>query len=682
MLCFKQKILIKNLLPIIFIIIGLFQSFRQAFSVWYADPDTAALVLTARGMLDGGLAFLKSFNFPVDNWLFTLIIPDSVVIALLGDSPTILLGTGIVFFWMAALMTGLIVAKIAGWPRGLWAIAFALFATQPALGSAGYLTASVAHHISMVWGMFGIFLLLFWITKKSYIALTASMLILSITAFSDPWSLVTFCLPLLCASGIVFWQDFKKFSSIKPSLLLWGGVAFSAFCALFLSKTHFLGTLPLMDWNGAQESHLKFAPDKLLECFLFLPYLLNFIPWFFHTPDFLPSAYDYTSLCRPPLAICILDGLLYAFILFVFIRGYFKGRKIFSNAENFILIFNLFSLLGILAACVFFRLIDEYSDMRYLVNIFYIFIITLCILPKKIYPISLRPVVVALVPLWFFSGFVSNINIWKTQRIPLSVYNPDALTEFLQKEGISQVYGDYWHTNVLGIRWFSHEKIKAGSLNYYKNSGFFPHIWNDPKWDENISGKWAYIAHNHQGSDCLPFQSCADAFIATYGAPKEIKHSTENDLLIYENTPLNIQKLKSLEDLPFRLFRSEKGLQAKKIANKGWGSVNNNLLKSRNNLPGFTFSLPIPHPENLRMTFVISSSSRYRSRKAGFIYEGKMIKEINFHPHSASYTFPLLVPKTQREFSIAFDLKRTSLFDPAIELESIFLETESTNAKG
>ncbi|PHI96793.1 hypothetical protein BG621_03440 [Parasaccharibacter apium] len=60
----------KKIIPIFLIIYGMIASYREAFSLWRVDADTAVFPAMIRYFWEGGWDAIKTFHFPIDNWFF------------------------------------------------------------------------------------------------------------------------------------------------------------------------------------------------------------------------------------------------------------------------------------------------------------------------------------------------------------------------------------------------------------------------------------------------------------------------------------------------------------------------------------------------------------------------------------------------------------------------------------
>lgn len=520
-------------IPCILIIVGIFTSYKQRFSLWYIDTDMAAIPTFYLDFLKEGFSLLKYYFFPIDNWIFSILLPDSVLFYFFGCSPKVLLWSGIIFFWLTAFSLGLLVKYISNLHKATWAVALILSAPQIALGRGGYLTYPIAHQTSMFWSFLILLGYFIWINKKSYFSIFITTTLLLLLSFSDPWVLPVISLPLILSSICMILFEYKNKVLNKEKLKSWLGIIISLIISITLSKSKFFGLLNIKCEGSAFYTKIHFSFKSLWIFFLSLPYYFNIIP-FFHSKSFAPyRGFDLlveTDMINIVPAF-INNTFLFA-VIFIIIVNFIKNTR--DERKMLIGFFSLFSILGILAVTFIFKLMRDSFAPHYIVNVFYIIIMSVVFSSWRKMSSKRRFIIISFFSLWISSSILGNISVWSQDITPVRTKSIDILNQ-LQKYHIDYAYGDYWLLNTNTLNWLAHDQIHIASLTYNEDyHGFLSHMWNNPLSYTIPKGKrWALVLTG-QENNCKPFPSCVDAAQNEFGQANSILNANGNLYLIYD----------------------------------------------------------------------------------------------------------------------------------------------------
>ena len=195
------------LAPLLLFAFGAYVSLRYSLGLWHADPDVSVPFNLWQGASRHGVAFLKTWTYSPDNWLFSLLPLDAALLTLSPNHPTIIVLSGWAIFLASAALTGALLAQMSGRLVGLWLAAALSFANYQALGAAGFLSYPITHNISMLWGLAALWLCAVGLRAPGRavagLALVAGCLCLLLNGLSDPWAAVAVTLPVALTGGAV-----------------------------------------------------------------------------------------------------------------------------------------------------------------------------------------------------------------------------------------------------------------------------------------------------------------------------------------------------------------------------------------------------------------------------------------------------------------------------------------------
>lgn len=151
---------IATLLLVPLVLVGLWISLHYTYANWWTSPDNIVSVtfwrqigphgLPAAGQWRAALGHwwhgLEHWGYTTDNWLLSLIAVDSLLYALFGATPLLVIGTGWLIFLGGCAISFLIARRVCGTLPAALVGTVLLFANRSASGTVGYLTCPVSHN--------------------------------------------------------------------------------------------------------------------------------------------------------------------------------------------------------------------------------------------------------------------------------------------------------------------------------------------------------------------------------------------------------------------------------------------------------------------------------------------------------------------------------------------------------
>ncbi len=132
-----------------------------------------------------------------DNWLFSLILPEFPVFALMRPSLLLLVMSGWFIFLGCVAMTLAVARRVAGRWAAVGLAPVLLLSNQAALGNVGSYSQPVSHNISVFWGLVATYAGMQWLARRCKAGLLLAVAALFVAAVSDPWTNAAFSLPIV-----------------------------------------------------------------------------------------------------------------------------------------------------------------------------------------------------------------------------------------------------------------------------------------------------------------------------------------------------------------------------------------------------------------------------------------------------------------------------------------------------
>lgn len=510
----------------VLILLGLFQSVEIVFHFWGADSDVADPVLLSAGLVHHGWHFVTAWRYTQDNWLLSLMPLDFALFSVFGDRPVVVVLTGLMFFYVMVLLTGVMVGRMRGVRAGGFTVAVLLFAGQPTLGNEGFLAYAVSHGVSIVWGMFGLLFAALWISRRRGGFLVAAGLCLFVGALSDPWDDAAFLAPMTVAGAVLGWVGEPGERRLLAAIAGMGVVV----AVLVLTKgLGLLGFLP-----GASHQFASFA--QMVQNFLMaMRYVSVFL-------NLLPGSFPLAST-TPPVASIIVDNGVFAVIVLVCAVRLAQRYRAVSLERRFVAVTALGSIGLMIAALVVTGFQQGMVTARYLSNLFVAVPLLMAASPGGVARFSLagRGGVLVLGGLFIGSGMISGRMIPLMWPPRVTHNGIGQMAAFLERHDVTFGYGPYWRTEANAMGWVTHNAVTIRPMVFDPGtSRFIPKAvqtaahWYRPAAVRRAPRRMAFIVANVAHA-CGAVRSCAAVAAAQFGAPVEILPYRAVTVLIYDH---------------------------------------------------------------------------------------------------------------------------------------------------
>jgi len=475
---------------------GCLNALSDTFRIWSLNGDTISPFIVADGLTQYGPRFLAHWGFTQDNWLLSLVPMDGLLEKALGTSPTLVIGIGYAIFLANTLLLTLLSRLVLG-PRG-WLLAplFCLI-TPDAAGNTGFLTHSVTHTITFLWGLLGLLCATRALTKGPRalpLSLSGTAITLTIATLSDPWGQVAFILPMLAATLPCLATKTiprRHTLSLATTLLAIFILCHTRFFGLlwWLPKTAFaFGTLPSA-W-----AHLHTLTHAELTLF---------------SLDTLPKPLSF-------LGPILLLTLIAAATIGTITHTLLKRRNLTSRD-----VLRLSLTLSLLATQTLY-IIGQFSTDpnigRFVINVFPFSLITALALRTQ----ARIPVILATLL----------ITLAKTDGISLTfptltprIDGPANLAETLETHNLTYGFGPYWGANPEGLTWSTHHRLTMLPVTFDPTTGQISRrtaqtsdLWYAPT---TPRPKTFFVIIMNDGENCQSIDLCKTGLRNQFGPPDE-----------------------------------------------------------------------------------------------------------------------------------------------------------------
>lgn len=508
------------------ILLGLLQSFDVVFHLWGADSDSADPVNFWHGIHEHGYEFIKQWRYTPDNWLLSLLPFDCLVFSIFGDSPVVVIATGLGIFYILVGLCSTIVARERGAMIGGLTAVILLFSSQAALAD-GFLTHAVSHNISVVWGLLALLFATFWLNRRRLGWLLASSMCLLVGSLSDPWTDAAFLVPMFLASILVSATEKQK--ETRWSFI---AVAFSTMIVGLLAHSKLLGVFAFLPSPPHQFMSLPVMRRNLVYMFRYIAVFFNVIP------GLIVRRGQHASVIALMLD-CGAFFLVTSICIFRLVRLF----ETISPRRRFLALTALFSFGVMAAALVLTGHIVAMVTTRYFANFFVFLPILAAAAPIGTPRAATMDAIGAtlLGILFVVSGMISNKGYWSLSAPQVRLNGIPALAHFLAGHDLTYGYGPYWETEANAFEWVTRGKITIRPVNFDTAAGrFIPKnaqtlpLWYVPDGILNTP-KHMFLIVMADGSTCGTHVACIAAARAQFGKASQILHYESFYILVYNH---------------------------------------------------------------------------------------------------------------------------------------------------
>jgi len=513
--------------------LGLYISLKLTFAVSSLDSDVVQAWEIWNGVHQHGLAWIPSFIFTQDNWLFSLTPIYFLEFWIFGAAPNtcpaIFIFTGWGIFLGSILLISLIAHELNFKKSALLLPLFFLFSGAYVYQS-GYLVYPVCHNISVFWGLLTTWLLICYIRAdtqvRPYIFLI--FFINFINVFSDPWAEAAFSIPMGLIALILFFSSPKKSLERKKALCIIGILLLGEILKYALCLTIFSFLSP---------SDLIIPPAR--EILENLGWALVHIGGFFNFFSFI----FFPLYLSAVLSFFILLSLIFLLVRADLQQAFLKFKPWVQSYKNNIPVFFLMGLAFFSCILISFlyaislhstyHLIHgERATARYLINIFYWVPLVIFILLEKRSQNFLKYFLMLLGALYFISNLSSDWVFIKSPGL-FNFYiqdqkNMGSLISYLKSQNLNYGYGGYFSADADTLTLSTQEKIIMRPIQFDLFSGrpvFRERSWSSYNWyqssDYPAGQKYFFVMIDGENwaLGCVSRALCLQGLIQTYGPP-------------------------------------------------------------------------------------------------------------------------------------------------------------------
>lgn len=507
MLRSHPSLLVKYLLRLLILavlITGLCSSLLVVFYTFPVEADSSDTAMLWLGFHHYGWRFFSSWLYTTDNWLLSLVPIHFLFFWLFGWQPLVVLVTGWGIFIASLFVTGLIAKSQHAAKTAIFLPLILLFAGHLA-HALGYLTYSISHNITNLYGLICLLLTLHWLRKPQWILLIGIFMTGLISGVSDPWMLGAYLYPMLMTSFLFF--IVYRSLPIKRNF-------FWLFVALFLaivgSKSRcfeLLHFLPIYHYQS-EAPHLLQNAIGIIEN---LGRLFNIVPW----PSLL-----ITSLISGSIFIALLIYSALAIFQPTLKKTPLSLQYFFSTV--------FFSIIAILTALLFGHAVAD-KESRFMLNIFYLGPLVIALAFEKNSQLHsskiAKSTMCGITLLFLLSSIISNLNAWKRHSLILQDDKVMQFISFLQQHQLHYGYGPYWGSSANAVTWLSEQKIQIIPVKFSTRTGEImtgsryqtSTYWQLPKTQQPF---FVYVKNDHE--ECVNLKVCTQGIQQQFGVPNNV----------------------------------------------------------------------------------------------------------------------------------------------------------------
>lgn len=501
------------------------------------DPDMVHSVLVWQGIREEGLIWLNDWRFTQDNWLFSLIPFQGLMVQVTGEVLHTLVVSGWLIFFLSAFFSALITRELTG--NLAAAIVFTLLVWVNAYGHIeGFVSYPVSHNITNLFGLCTLWQLLRWIKKPSFLYGLGIFSLQLLAGLSDPWLLPTYTLPMILSLAIVS-IIFKQKKHVNCGAIL--GLLSALLVVFVIVKMGAFGVFPFIP-------AVHFSPGSLSTISVNFLALLGNLGGLFNLIVPLQGQETYWPETRIQHAAFSASILLFLFILSL-------TRLIHKNQSLSSLIFalvSLFSVLGICSAYVISGVLANATSSRFVINVFYIVTMTIVVHAIQAWPSmnlknKLGIIFVAL--LYLVTSMVSIPRFSQLSGYPKGKSAVNELINKLGEHGLNYGYGQYHGSKSNAVTVMTNGRIIVRPITYQVGTGQirFDHPQTSERWftpdDAPKEQKRYFVYLTRKTTECPDFDLCQSTLIRDFGEPAEAIDFDDGVIYVWNRPLINSHSL-------------------------------------------------------------------------------------------------------------------------------------------
>ncbi|MBE1161117.1 hypothetical protein [Dyella acidiphila] len=486
---------------------GLLLTYRSVMATWFVDPDVVNVAMLRDGVARHGWAFLASWIYTTDNWVFSLLPWYWLLYATVGDTPFVLVVSGWVVFLLCAALTAYLVIRLTE-RRWVGAAVFALLVCPNylAIGPAGLLGHPITHNSSMIWCLVGWLLAWRGLRVRRLGWMAGACVAALIVGLSDPWSMAAFILPALLSSLVL------AVSAPRAQRRFFAAASALWLLTALLARTRVLHLLLFLPGYPLQRPDIHTLGQNAAWTLRSLG--MAFAPW--------PSRDLENS-----------SAILVGLVLVIVLLGWaslrlLAGWRALSGERSWMVLSFALSIAGTAAGAVIGPTPAGFSAMHFMINAYF-----------------LVPVIVASSACWSTSlSFARTAMAWGTviaisgvlqmERSLQTIAQGDLslvrtvkpLTELLQREHLTYGYGAYWGAQANAVTWYSRGRVVIRPIRFDPATGQVStqhqqasRYWITPQ-DMPADQHDFFVILGNDGEICPDPAQCEAGVIRQWGPPQ------------------------------------------------------------------------------------------------------------------------------------------------------------------
>ncbi len=527
-------------LPIV--ALGLWVSFHYAMATWSTESDAAGPYVLWHGFLQGGPAFLTTFQYQPDSWLIWPLPLLFAAFATFGDTPAVSFACGWGLFVGCAAVAFLVVRRTAGTVPAAAASCVVLLSNRSSIGESGFLTYPVSHNASLFLGLLALRAATAWMQEAGWPALVLVTGSLAAAGLSDPWTTAALTLPLAAAAT---WLAVRPRQGVaERRAAAWLAVATGA--AAVVSQTKLFGLMGFIISPAYQFASVASWPDRMAWLARLMAMWFNFVPQANAAYAWIPG-------------MPVLSADLALLTVGIGAATWLALRQMRDDPG--------FALLAAtsLASCILtagaFLLLDlpeALSVGRYFMAS-YVFLIMLFAATIgrawAVLPIKARAAAVAYSFLLPVAGLASTPSAWWTThlgvadasirqfdiRVPPFDNGIPRFAAFLLAHGLDHGYGTYWGNEANAVAWVTGGAVVLRPIQFDPVTGaaqaFFTQV--SPDWygaaDERPNEQRTFLAITPGFDGCADRQRCREAAERQFGPAADVLKYDDMVILAWDH---------------------------------------------------------------------------------------------------------------------------------------------------
>lgn len=504
--------------------VGAFIAMRYSLHLWHADPDVAVPVNLWRGVQRHGWSFASTWHHSPDNWLFSLVPLNALLLAISPHDPTLIVLTGWVIFIASVALSGVLMAQVSEGASGWRLAAVVSFANYQALGAAGFLSYPITHNISMLWALGAL-----WLGAKAVeqSVLWRGALLVAATAFcllanavSDPWAGAAIVLPLALAaliSGALAWRELAG----RIALVL--GVV--AGLVLLTAQTHVFGLLSFLP----PSPFIFTSADGVM---------LN-AGWGFRALAAMGGILPHANWDSAP--VIVVNGVVTLAVLaiaMIFSVLLLRRANVATRLVVGVCVVSIGAITGAL-------LVGEWPRGllmgRFFPNVYFFGAILVGFVIARLWrawPATVKLAAGIYVALFVLAGAGSYPRVWMGVVAPRTNDDILAVSKVLEREGLTYGYGPYWGSYAISQEWLTHGRVIIRPVSF--RDGVFrrrqaetSRYWymrsDEPK---GLSERFLVLVSD--GEECPVMDDCVVQAARQFGLPTREVPFAGGRILVYD----------------------------------------------------------------------------------------------------------------------------------------------------